>query len=172
MKKKQRQADIIKTLRSSREPISGTALSTMYNVSRQSIVQDIALLKASESSYNIISTNKGYILVEPPPRTKVFKVYHSHEEIGDELYTIVDSGGMVKDVFIIHDIYGKIQVDLFLATRADVDAFVMGLEKKKTSPLMKLTDRYHYHTVEAAADSILETIEKRLKEKGYLIMGE
>ncbi len=172
MKKKQRQADIIKTLRSSREPISGTALSTMYNVSRQSIVQDIALLKASESNYNIISTNKGYILVESPPRSKVFKVYHSHEEIADELYTIVDAGGFVKDVFIIHDIYGKIQVDLFLATRADVEAFVMGLEKKKTSPLMKLTDRYHYHTVEAAADSILETIEKRLKEKGYLIMGE
>lgn len=170
MKKQQRQEDIVKTLRSSSKPVSGTTLAELFKVSRQSIVQDIAFLKASH--YNIISTNKGYIIVDPPPKEKVFKVYHSHEEIADELYTIVDAGGFVKDVFIIHDIYGKIQVDLFLATRADVDAFAMGLEKKKTNPLMKLTDKYHYHTVEAAADIILEDIEKKLKEKGYLIIGE
>lgn len=170
MKKQQRQEDIVKTLRSSREPVSGTTLSEIFQVSRQSIVQDIALLKAAH--YNIISTNKGYIIVDPPPKEKIFKVYHSHEEIGDELYTIVDTGGFVKDVFIIHDIYGKIQVNLFLATREDVDAFVTGLEEKKTSPLMKLTDKVHYHTVEAASDSILRLIEKSLKEKGYLITSE
>lgn len=170
MKKQQRQEDIVKTLRSSREPVSGTTLSEIFQVSRQSIVQDIALLKAAH--YNIISTNKGYIIVDPPPKEKIFKVYHSHEEIGDELYTIVDAGGLVKDVFIIHDIYGKIQVDLMLANREDVDAFVTGLEEKKTSPLMKLTDKVHYHTVEAASDSILSLVEKSLKEKGYLIAGE
>ncbi|PKK87853.1 MAG: DNA-binding transcriptional regulator, partial [Candidatus Wallbacteria bacterium HGW-Wallbacteria-1] len=53
MKKQQRQEDIVKTLRSSREPVSGTALSEIFQVSRQSIVQDIALLKAAH--YNIIS---------------------------------------------------------------------------------------------------------------------
>lgn len=167
MKKQKRQEDIVKTLRSSPEPVSGTALSEIFQVSRQSIVQDIALLKAAH--YNIISTNKGYLLIDPPPKEKIFKVYHHHEEIADELYTIVDAGGFVKDVFIIHDIYGKIQVDLFLATRADVDAFVAGLEEKQTSPLMKLTDKYHYHTVEAVSDTILESVASRLKEKGYLI---
>ena len=94
---------------------------------------------------------------------------HNHEEIGDELYTIVDAGGFVRDVYVLHDIYGKIQVDLFLATRADVDAFVAGLKEKKTSPLMKLTDTVHYHTVEAVSDSILSAVEKSLTEKGYLI---
>jgi len=167
MKKQQRQADIVKTLRSSREPVSGTALSEIFQVSRQSIVQDIALLKAAH--FNIISTNKGYIIVDPPPREKIFKVSHNHEEIGDELYTIVDAGGFVRDVYVLHDIYGKIQVDLFLATRADVDAFVAGLKEKKTSPLMKLTDTVHYHTVEAVSDSILSAVEKSLTEKGYLI---
>ncbi|WP_303867266.1 transcription repressor NadR [Acetobacterium wieringae] len=167
MKKQQRQADIVKTLRSSREPVSGTALSEIFQVSRQSIVQDIALLKAAH--FNIISTNKGYIIVDPPPREKIFKVSHNHEEIGDELYAIVDAGGFVRDVYILHDIYGKIQVDLFLATRADVDAFVAGLKEKKTSPLMKLTDTVHYHTVEAVSDSILSAVEKSLTEKGYLI---
>lgn len=167
MKKQKRQEDIVKTLRSSREPVSGSALSEIFQVSRQSIVQDIALLKAAH--YNIISTNKGYILIDPPPKEQVFKVYHTHEEIADELYTIVDAGGFVKDVFIIHDLYGKIQVDLFLATRADVDAFVAGLEEKQTSPLMKLTNKYHYHTVEATSNIILQAVEKSLKEKGYLI---
>lgn len=167
MKKQQRQEDIVKTLRSSREPVSGAALSEIFKVSRQSIVQDIALLKAAH--YNIISTNKGYIIVDPPPKEKIFKVYHSHEEIADELYTIIDAGGFVKDVFVIHDIYGKIQVNLFLATRKDVDNFVTGLEEKKTSPLMKLTGKFHYHTVEAATAEILLAVEKSLKEKGYLI---
>lgn len=170
MKKKQRQQDIIKKLRVSRDAVSGTALSEIFQVSRQSIVQDIALLKAAD--YHIISTNKGYILVDPPPKEKVFKVCHSHEEIGDELVTIVDAGGFVKDVFIIHEIYGKIQVNLFLATREDVDAFVAGLEEKKTSPLMKLSDKYHYHTVEASSDLVLQLVEKRLKEKRYLIDSE
>lgn len=132
MKKQQRQEDIVRTLRFAREPVSGTALSEIFQVSRQSIVQDIALLKAAQ--YNIISTNKGYIIVDPPPREKIFKVYHSHAEIGDELYTIVDAGGFVKDVFIIHDIYGKIEVNLFLGTRADVDAFVDGLAEKRPAP--------------------------------------
>lgn len=167
MKKKQRQEEIVKRLRASREPISGGTLSEIFQVSRQSIVQDIALLKASD--YKIISTNKGYILMDPPPREKVFKVYHKVEKIEDELYTIVDAGGFVKDVFIIHDIYGKIQVDLFLANRTDVDDFVASLEKKQASPLMKLTDKYHYHTIEALSDSILELVGRRLKEKGYLI---
>lgn len=167
MKKQKRQEDIVKTLRSSREPVSGSALSEIFQVSRQSIVQDIALLKAAH--YNIISTNKGYLLIDPPPKAQIFKVYHHHEEIADELYTIVDAGGFVKDVFIIHDIYGKIQVDLFLATRAEVDIFVAGLEEKQTSPLMKLTDKYHYHTVEAPTDAVLEAVEKKLREKGYLI---
>ena len=83
MKKEERQQDIIKKLRASKAPISGTALSELYQVSRQSIVQDIALLKALD--HQIISTNKGYILVEPPAKQRVFKVCHTNTEINDEL---------------------------------------------------------------------------------------
>lgn len=169
MKKEQRQENILKVLRTAKEPVSGTALSEQFRVSRQSIVQDIALLKSA--NYQIISTNRGYIIVDPPPKERVFKVLHGHDEIGDELYTIVDAGGYVKDVFILHELYGKIQADLHLGSRDDVAAFVAGLEAKKTSPLMKLTDRFHYHTVEASSEIILEQVEKVLKEKGYLITG-
>lgn len=170
MKKEERQQDIIKKLRASKTAISGTALSELYHVSRQSIVQDIALLKAS--NHQIISTNKGYLLVEPPAKQKVFKVCHTNQEITDELYTIVEAGGFVKDVFVMHEIYGKITADLSLASREDVDAFVAGLDERNTSPLMKLTDTYHYHTVEALSDEILELIERRLREKKYLVVNE
>lgn len=170
MKKEERQQDIIKKLRASKAPISGTALSELYQVSRQSIVQDIALLKALD--HQIISTNKGYILVEPPAKQRVFKVCHTNTEITDELYTIVEAGGFVRDVFVMHEIYGKITADLSLASREDVDAFVAGLDGGNTSPLMKLTDTYHYHTVEAGSEEILERIEKRLREKKYLVGGE
>jgi len=170
MKKEERQQDIIKKLRASKAPISGTALSELYQVSRQSIVQDIALLKALD--HQIISTNKGYILVEPPAKQRVFKVCHTNTEITDELYTIVEAGGFVRDVFVMHEIYGKITADLSLASREDIDAFVADLDGGNTSPLMKLTDTYHYHTVEAASEEILERIEKRLREKKYLVVGE
>ncbi len=39
-------------------PVPGKELASFYNVSRQVIVQDIALMRAA--GYDIISTNRGY----------------------------------------------------------------------------------------------------------------
>jgi len=167
MKREKRLEDIINKLRAAREPLSGTILANALQVSRQIIVQDIALLKAS--SLNIISTNKGYLLMDPPGKQKIFKVFHNIAQISDELYTIVEAGGRVNDVFVIHKIYGEIKVMLSLATRTDVDEFVIHLAEGKISPLMKLTDEYHFHTVEASSDSILNIIEQNLRDKNYLV---
>lgn len=167
MKREKRLKDIINRLRASGEVISGAALADTYHVSRQSIVQDIALLKASK--YNIISTNKGYLLMDSPGKQKVFKVYHNTEQIADELNTIIEAGGRVNDVFVIHEIYGEIRAELSLASRKDVDDFVISLIEGRISPLMKLTDEYHFHTVEASTDRILDLIEQKLREKNYLV---
>ena len=69
-------------------------------VSRQVIVQDIALLRAQNN--DIISTNKGYVLTSDNKCSRVFKVYHKDDEIIDELNTIVDLGAKVIDVFVKH----------------------------------------------------------------------
>ncbi len=55
-----RREELINTIKSSTSPISGKTLAQLYDVSRQVIVQDIALLRTA--GYDIISTNRGYIL--------------------------------------------------------------------------------------------------------------
>ena len=54
----ERREHIIQLLTQTKKPISGTELAKQMKVSRQVIVQDIALLRASNR--NILSTNKGY----------------------------------------------------------------------------------------------------------------
>ena len=60
---KRRQA-IIDILKNSLQPVSGTYLAKTLQVSRQVIVQDIALLRAGD--YDIYSTHKGYVLNTSP----------------------------------------------------------------------------------------------------------
>ena len=50
-------------IKNSDRPVSGSALAKTFQVSRQVIVQDIALIRAEGN--NVISTNRGYILNAP-----------------------------------------------------------------------------------------------------------
>ena len=170
MEGKNRREKLISILQEADAPVSGTELAKLLGVSRQVIVQDIALLRAVDK--NILSTNKGYILYVPEQghdRVKrSFAVSHTKEQIQDELYTIVDYGGKVLDVVVEHDIYGQIMVDLILCNRLDVDEFVERIEHSKSRPLKVLTEGEHCHTVEADSEKVLDKIEEKLREKGYL----
>ncbi len=95
-----RRDDIICQIRQSAVPLSGTKLAAMYHVSRQVIVQDIALIRAA--GYDIISTNRGYILNTVKSARRVYKVHHTDEQLEDELCMIVDNGGIVKNVMVNH----------------------------------------------------------------------
>lgn len=162
---------ILEILHKAYQPVSGTELASRMGVSRQVIVQDIALLRATDK--NILSTNKGYIWFTEKEnavrKRRTFKVNHCREDIQDELYTFVDFGGKVLDVVVEHEIYGQIMVDLIINSRADADAFVKKVNENKTKPLTDLTDGVHFHTVEADSDAILDKIEEELNKKGYLI---
>lgn len=170
MEGEMRREQLLVLLRQAKMPVSGTELAKQLGVSRQVIVQDIALLRAVNK--NILSTNKGYVLYAPELHggriKRSFAVSHNNEQIRDELYTIVDYGGKVLDVVIEHDIYGQITVDLLLCNRLDVDEFVEKIENSKSHPLHLLTDGEHWHTVEAETEKMLDKIEEVLKEKGYL----
>ncbi|MBO5054767.1 MAG: transcription repressor NadR [Lachnospiraceae bacterium] len=152
-------------------PVAGTELAGRLNVSRQVIVQDIALLRAVNK--NILSTNKGYLLFQEGQGRKAFKrafkVKHSCEQMKDELYAIVDCGGRLLDVVVEHPIYGQIMVDLIIRSRQDADNFVKQVEEYGTKPLNELTYGIHYHTVEADSAEILDMIEKALLEKNFLL---
>lgn len=169
MNGEQRRQEILHLLKTQGIPLSGSLLANLLNVSRQVIVQDIALLKASD--HVILSTNRGYVLFEPQDQQKqrVLRVRHSTEEISDELYTIVDAGGYILDVFVRHMVYGEIKAPLSLRTRSDVDGFMKQLSLGQVQPLKLLTDDFHYHTVIAESDQMLDAIEQRLLEKGYLV---
>ena len=59
MNGEERRNKIIKVIQSGGHPVSGSSLSEMFDVSRQVIVQDIALLRAA--GFPIVSTNRGYL---------------------------------------------------------------------------------------------------------------
>lgn len=164
-----RRAKMVQLLQEASEPIPGAKLAKLMGVSRQVIVQDIALLRAVDK--NILSTNKGYVLFhrKPDEHTRSFHVRHTDDQIMDELNTIVDYGGNVKDVTVEHPIYGQISVDLIIRSRMDVENFDEQVKKYRTKPLNNLTDGEHFHTVTAPDEATLDMIGAMLARKGYLL---
>ncbi len=167
MSGEERRKQILAMIRSSSKPISGGTLSEKFKVSRQVIVQDIALLRAAD--VQIVATNRGYLCEEVQETSRVFKVYHNREEILDELYTIVDLGGKVADVFVDHKVYGCIRVDLQINSRKDARNLMDDIMSGQSGPLLDVTSGYHYHTVLADSTEDLELIQDALKERGYLL---
>jgi hypothetical protein len=168
----QRREKLIKLLAEHSSPLSGTELARMLGVSRQVIVQDVALLRAT--SRNILSTNKGYVLFEPQAEAgkckKTLRVRHTTDQVLDEFYTIVDLGGRVLDVVVEHDLYGQIAVDLIIANRQDAEEFFHRMKLSRVKPLKELTQDIHYHTIVADNQAAMERIEQALQEKGYLLL--
>ena len=166
----ERRGEILKILHNADAPVAARELAGRFGVSRQVIVQDIALIRATNK--NILSTNKGYVLYKPEHIStkckRIFPVFHTTKQIKKELYTIVDLGGTVLDVIVEHDVYGMITVDLILKNRTDVDEFLDKLHESHSQPLNVLTNGFHYHSVTAASEEILDKIEQALHEKGFL----
>ncbi len=167
MKADDRRKEIVSLLMSEQNPTSGTALAKHFGVSRQIIVQDISVLKAA--GFQIISTHSGYLIHRTPLAEKVFKVRHTSGQTEDELNLIVDLGGTVADVFVWHKVYGKVEARLNISSRFHVKQFLEGIRSGKSKELMNITDGYHYHTVRAESENVLEQIEEALTDKGYLV---
>ena len=166
MKAGERRERINKILADSSAPISGSALARMLSVSRQVIVTDIAILRAE--GINITSTTQGYLLSREHLCKRIFKVHHTREECEEELNLFVDSGAVVKDVFVNHRVYGVIRGELNIRSRLDVRAFLESIRSGKSSLLSTTTEGYHYHTLLAPSNAILDMIENRLWEMGFL----
>ncbi|MCI8402443.1 MAG: transcription repressor NadR [Lachnospiraceae bacterium] len=165
---KTRRQEIIRILTQASGPISGSTLATSFGVSRQVIVQDIALLR---TEHPILATAQGYLLYTHPARSfrRAFLVKHSYEEIYDELSAIVTLGGRVLDVTVEHDVYGELRADLNLSTLEDIQHFCNLLARSKSGPLFPISAGIHLHTVEAASEGILTQIEETLQSRGYLL---
>ena len=170
MKADKRRKAIANLLTTEQKAVSGAALSAEFGVSRQIIVQDITALRSS--GYDIISTHNGYLIQNTPLKERVFKVHHTTERTEEELNLIVDLGGTVVDVFVWHKVYGRMHAPLNIYSRAQVKQFIDGVRTGKSTELMAVTGGYHYHTIRAESESVLDQIEKALSEKGFLAPGE
>lgn len=170
MSGEERRREIVALLQGNAQPVSGTALAKKLGVSRQVIVQDMALLRAAK--YDILSTTKGYILNESArsqEQFRVLKVRHTDEQVEEELLEIVDYGGTVRDVFVHHRLYGKMRAEMNIRSRKDVSAFMADLRSGKSSPLKNITSGYHYHTIAADSEETLDLIEQSLRKKNFVI---
>lgn len=148
------------------EPMPAARLAAQCGCSRQVIVQDIALLRAE--GRQIISTNRGYILAGSR-HERVFKVRHSDEQVQEELFAVVDAGGCVEDVFVWHKVYGKISAPMRVRSRREAEVFVQKIESGVSRPLKNITGSYHYHTVSAESEAVLDEIARALQERGFLV---
>ena len=167
MKAEKRREEILSFIGNAENPIPASVLAERFAVSRQVIVQDIAIIRAN--GYDVNATNRGYVLNSKIQATRVFKCRHSFEEIVDEGALIIEAGGKVEDVFVNHRVYGRISSRLDLINRTHVEELYRSLVSGASKPLMSVTDGYHYHTVSAEDEATLDGIERALRERGFLI---
>lgn len=165
-----RRNEIRRMLEAAREPVTGTALAAAFHVSRQVIVQDIALMRAEQIP--ILSTNKGYLMGTDGVRTqqpkRVFFVRHSTGQVLEEFMTVIDLGGRILDVAVEHELYGVIRADLVIENARDAAEFAERLAVCRHNPLKVLTGDRHFHTVTAPSEKLLDLIEGELRSRGFL----
>lgn len=166
MKAAERREQLKKILTESSVPVSGSALAKILSVSRQVIVTDIALLRAEGE--DILSTSQGYVLSREQMCKRIFKVHHTREDCEAELNIFVDCGAIVKDVFVSHRAYGVLRGELDIRSRLDVQDFLESIRSGKSTLLSSTTEGYHYHTILAPSEKVLDMIEDQLWQKGFL----
>lgn len=166
MSGQERRQEILNLMGQAGGPVSGERLAKLLGVSRQVIVQDIALLRAAD--HEIIATNRGYLCAGQTQVSRVFHVNHRADEIVEELNIIVDFGGTAVDVFVNHDPYGELRARLDVHTRREVQKFMDSINSGNSSPLLTITCGDHYHTVRAASEKLLDEIGEELLRHGFL----
>lgn len=162
----ERRKKILEKLESSGEVINATHLAEEFNVTRQIIVSDIALLRANGKP--ISAERRGYYIKKKDGIYKTVICRHGQGEVLDEFYAIVDNGGKVLNVIVEHPLYGQICVDLNIASRYDASEFVEKFKQSNASYLCDLTDGLHVHTISVPDEKTFSRICEKLSSLGLL----
>ncbi len=159
----------LKLLQRGREPVTGAELAKRLGVSRQVVVQDIAILRAAGSE--VVATPRGYLMLRPagPAQRAMLACRHNRAETEAELTILVDHGLRVVDVIVEHPLYGDLRGLLMLESRADVSEFIARLERSGAGLLSALTGGVHLHTVEATRVEAIEHARDDLRKRGILL---
>lgn len=166
-----RRKKIAQLIAAAATPYTGSELASLLGVTRQVVVQDIALLRAGGSP--IIATPSGYVILDHMVRGRALRVFccrhDSVEKAETELMIIVNNGGKARDVIIEHPVYGEISGTLNISTAAAVKNLVGRLRQPDARMLSSITDGVHMHTVEAGSEEDLAQIEAELRAAGILV---
>lgn len=129
MNSNERREKLLHILKTSNKPVKGVDLAKELNVTRQIVVKDIALLRAS--GIDILATSTGYIIYTIKNQEFEIKCKNhiNDDQLLLELQTIVDLGGKVKDVIVDHPIYGTIKAELNLSSNRDLKTFMENSKK-------------------------------------------
>lgn len=165
---------LLHLLNQASNPLTGNALAKKAGVSRQVIVQDISLLKATGEQ--IIATSQGYLLFRHTQNNQTFKrmivCQHTPEETAEELYLMVDQGVIVRNVVIEHPVYGDLEATLMLKDRHDVKEFLDKIHTTNAPYLSELTDGVHIHTLESDREEKIESCITALKARGFIFNAD
>ena len=168
MKAQSRRNAIMEVLQKEEQPISASTLAKRYNVSRQIIVGDVALLRAGGA--DISATPKGYLLARDRGGIqRQIVCIHSGEQMGKELYICVDNGCCVLDVIVEHPLYGQLTGPLQLSSRYDVAQFIA--RSHTAQPLSVLTGGIHLHTLLCPSEDAYRRVLDALRQAGFLLEG-
>lgn len=163
-----RRTQILEYLNHSDAPLSATWLAHTLDVSRQIIVGDVALLRASGA--NILATPRGYVLDTPAPGQQyTVACRHAAQDMEQELNLMVDHGCTVESVVVEHPVYGQLVGQLNLSSRYDVAQFVQKAQAHEMRPLADLTGGIHLHTLRCKDAQAVERLVEALRQAGFLV---
>lgn len=166
MQAEERRSKIVELLSQTNQAVSAARLAAEFDVSRQVIVGDVALLRAAGEE--ISATPRGYVMA----RTAVGLVRqvpccHDGPGMEAELNAIVDQGCSVLDVIVDHPVYGQLTGPLELASRYDVQQFLDRCADAR--PLSDLTGGIHLHTLSCPSEDAFQRVRASLRSLGVLL---
>ena len=171
MQSEERRNRILNALKEADGPVSAGTLASRLDVSRQIIVGDIALLRASGE--DITATPRGYVMSHAPAGLiRKIAVKHTSAMLEEELTTIVDMGCGVLDVIVDHPMYGEITGKLQLFSRYDISRYMERCSNAGAHPLSALTEGVHMHTISCPSEEAFERVVRELDRKGILLKTE
>lgn len=170
MRAEERRQAILEHLRQSSRPVSAGFLAERFSVSRQAVVGDVALLRASGA--DISATPRGYVILEAD-RGLIRQVACRHDAAGmeAELCAVVDQGCSVLDVIVDHPVYGQLTGPLQLSSRYDVGQFLARCTEAEARPLSDLTGGIHLHTLSCPDEAAFLRVREALGALGVLLEG-
>ncbi|ANU23579.1 transcription repressor NadR [Planococcus donghaensis] len=166
----QRRQFLLEKIKTANEPITGSDLAALTNVSRQVIVGDMTLLKAKGEP--IIATSQGYLYLMDRTTEKASRriaCRHLAEDTELELKLLVEAGVTVIDVSIEHPVYGELTAGVHVSNVQEVEAFMKRIRDTGASYLLELTDGTHLHTITGPDNETLDQAVNAMREHGFLL---